>query len=120
MFNLQRKTEALLQSLDNTIKDPFEMFKQVARDLPSLKLQKDTMKTTRMRNSMQSVQVDLCKHAGGAWHNFFLHNSDIVECLDRMGYRVDMVLFRVCGSHICLDFPLMLSTIVWTCGNDLS
>ena len=112
--------EALSQSLDDTMKDALETFEQVARDLPSLKSQKDTTKTTRTRNSMQSVQEDLCEHAGGARRNPFLHDPDIVECLDRMGYRVDMVLFGVRGSHIRLDFPLTLITIVRTCGNDLS
>ena len=92
--------EKLLNSLDSGKGKALENIDKVACQLPSLTAQRGAPRTNPLR-SMQSAQEPRGR-VEGTRQSPFVDDAELVECIDSMGYRINMVLFQVlvCGSLV--------------------
>ncbi|KAG8221210.1 hypothetical protein J3R82DRAFT_2788 [Butyriboletus roseoflavus] len=90
MYNYQEKMTTFAEELNVAKKGVLRDVEKLTGDLPSLTRQR---KVAKRIGTLHSIQEDSSEHALGAKWTPFTDDPEIIERLDAMDYRVDMVLF---------------------------
>ncbi|KAG8220392.1 kinase-like domain-containing protein [Butyriboletus roseoflavus] len=108
MYNYQEKMTTFAEELNVAKKGVLRDVEKLTGDLPSLTRQR---KVAKRIGTLHSIQEDSSEHALGAKRTPFMDDPEIIEQLDAMDYRVDMVLFGVCMKTLyssSIDFSAHL------------